>query len=46
MWLTITEGEGKGLSVRVEGERVLVGSAPENRVIIHDDSVDPMHALF
>jgi len=46
MWLTITEGEGKGLSVRVEGERVLVGSGPENRLIIHDDDVDPMHALF
>src|SRR3954470_21915079 len=46
MWLTITEGEGKGLSVRVEGERVLVGSGPENRLIIHDDDVDPIHALF
>jgi S1-C subfamily serine protease len=46
MWLTITEGEGKGLSVRVEGERVLVGSGPENRLIIHDDEVDPIHALF
>ena len=46
MWLSITEGDGKGLSVRVEGERVLIGSAPENRVIIHDDDVDPIHALF
>ena len=46
MWLTITSGEGKGLSVRVEGERVLVGSGPENRLIIHDDDVDPIHALF
>jgi S1-C subfamily serine protease len=46
MWLTITDGEGKGLSVRVEGERVLVGSGPENRLIIHDDTVDPIHALF
>jgi S1-C subfamily serine protease len=46
VWLTITEGDGKGLSVRVEGERVLVGSGPENRLIIHDDDVDPIHALF
>ena len=46
MWLTITSGEGKGLAVRVEGERVLVGSGPENRIIVHDDAVDPIHALF
>ena len=46
MWLTITSGEGKGLAVRVEGERVLVGSGPENRIIVHDEAVDPIHALF
>jgi 2-alkenal reductase len=46
MWLTITSGEGKGLAVRVEGERFLVGSGRECRLIVHDDSVDPIHALF
>ena len=46
MWLTITSGEGKGLAVRIEGERVLVGSGPENRLIVHDDGVDPIHALI
>src|SRR3954452_2306785 len=46
MWLTITSGEGKGLSVRVEGERCLVGSGRECRLIVHDDDVDPIHALF
>ena len=46
MWLTITSGEGKGLAVRVEGERFLVGSGRECRLIVHDDSVDPIHAMF
>ena len=46
MWLTITSGEGRGLAVRVEGDRVLVGSGRECRLIIHDDSVDPVHAMF
>ena len=46
MWLTITSGEGQGLAVRIEGQRVLVGSGPENRIIVHDDDVDPIHALF
>ena len=46
MWLTITSGEGRGLAVRVEGERFLVGSGRECRLIVHDDSVDPIHALF
>ena len=46
MWLSITAGEGKGLAVRVEGERFLVGSSRECRLIVHDDSVDPIHALF
>ena len=46
MWLTITAGGGKGLAVRVEGERVLVGSGSECRLIIHEESVDPVHALF
>jgi S1-C subfamily serine protease len=46
MWLTITAGEGKGLAVRVEGDRFLVGSGAECRLVIHDDGIDPMHALF
>ena len=46
MWLTVTAGEGKGLSVRIDGERCLVGSGRECRLIVHDDGVDPIHALF
>ena len=46
MWLTITAGTGTGLSVRIEGERCLVGSGRECRLIVHDDDVDAMHALF
>jgi S1-C subfamily serine protease len=46
VWLSITEGDGKGLSVRVEGERFLVGSGRECRLIVHDETVDPIHALF
>jgi S1-C subfamily serine protease len=46
VWLTITSGEGKGLAVRIEGDRCLVGSGRECRLVVHDDDVDPMHALF
>ena len=46
MWLSITSGEGKGLAVRVEGDRFLVGSGRESRLIVHDDDVDPIHAMF
>ena len=46
MWLTITAGEGEGLAVRVEGERFMVGSSRECRLIVHDDDVDATHALF
>src|SRR5687767_13727962 len=46
MWLSITQGEGAGLAVRVEGERFLVGSSRECRLIVHDDDIDPIHALF
>src|SRR3954471_411477 len=46
MWVTIGSGEGKGLSVRVEGERFLVGSGSECQLMIGDPQVSPLHAYF
>src|SRR3954471_22062341 len=46
MWVMIGSGEGKGLSVRVEGERFLVGSGPECQLMVSDESVSPLHAYF
>src|SRR4051794_23665823 len=46
MWVTIGSGEGKGLSVRVEGERFLVGTGEECQLRIGDESVSPLHAYF
>jgi S1-C subfamily serine protease len=46
MWVTIGSGEGKGLSVRVEGERFLVGSGSECQLMVGDTSVSPLHAYF
>ena len=46
MWVTIGSGEGKGLSVRVEGERFLVGSGPECQLMVSDPKVAPFHAYF
>src|SRR3954453_20968004 len=46
MWVTIGSGEGKGLSVRVEGERFLVGTGTECQLMIGDPSVEPLHAYF
>jgi S1-C subfamily serine protease len=46
MWVVIGSGEGKGLSVRVEGERFLVGSGSECQLMIGDDSAAPLHAYF
>jgi S1-C subfamily serine protease len=46
VWLTIRSGEGHGLAVRIEGERCLVGSGRDCRLVVHDDDVDPIHALF
>src|SRR4051794_38167040 len=46
MWVTIGSGEGKGLSVRVEGERFLVGSGPECQLMIGNESAAPLHAYF
>jgi S1-C subfamily serine protease len=46
MWVTIGSGEGKGLSVRVEGERFLVGSGTECQLMVGDPAVSPLHAYF
>src|SRR4051794_35593338 len=46
MWITIGSGEGKGLSVRVEGERFLVGTGPECQLMVGDPKVSPLHAYF
>src|SRR3954470_3499957 len=46
MWLTIGSGAGKGLSVKVEGERFLIGSGDECRLKVDDPRVDPLHAYF
>jgi S1-C subfamily serine protease len=46
MWVTIGSGEGKGVSVHVEGERFVVGSAPESQLMIGDPKVAPLHAYF
>ncbi|MEA2412019.1 MAG: putative serine protease PepD [Thermoleophilaceae bacterium] len=46
MWVSIGSGEGKGLSVRVEGERFLVGTGPECQLMLGDTSVAPLHAYF
>ena len=46
MWVVIGSGEGKGLSVRVEGERFLVGTGNECQLMINDESAAPLHAYF
>jgi S1-C subfamily serine protease len=46
MWVTIGSGEGKGLSVHVEGERFLVGTGTECQLMVGDDQVSPLHAYF
>src|SRR2546423_2427675 len=46
MWVTIGSGEGKGLSVRVEGERFLIGSGEECQLMVRGERVDPLHAYF
>src|SRR3954468_18502508 len=46
MWVTIGSGEGKGLSIRVEGERFLLGTGEECQLRIADGSVSPLHAYF
>ena len=46
MWVTVGSGEGKGVGVRVEGERFLVGTAPECQLMVGDPKVSPLHAYF
>ncbi len=46
MWVTIGSGEGEGLSVRVEGDRFLVGSGPESQLMVTGGDVKPLHAYF
>jgi S1-C subfamily serine protease len=46
MWVTIGSGEGRGVSVRVEGERFLVGSGDECQLMVGDPKVAPLHAYF
>ena len=46
MWVTIGSGEGEGLSVRVEGERFLVGSGQEAQLMVRGGDVKPLHAYF
>ena len=46
MWVTIGSGEGEGLSVRVEGERFLIGSGEECQLMVRGPGVQPLHAYF
>jgi S1-C subfamily serine protease len=46
VWVTIGSGEGRGLSVRVEGERFLVGTGSECQLMVGDAKVAPLHAYF
>jgi S1-C subfamily serine protease len=46
MWVSIGSGEGKGLSVRVEGERFLIGTGPECQLMVGDSKAAPLHAYF
>src|SRR3954465_6008204 len=46
MWLTIGSGDGQGLSVRVEGERFLVGTGAECQLMVGDPRAAPLHAYF
>jgi S1-C subfamily serine protease len=46
MWVTIGSGEGAGLSVRVEGERFLIGSGEECQLMVRGFGVEPLHAYF
>src|SRR2546423_15577922 len=46
MWVTIGSGERRGPSVRVEGERFLVGSGEECQLMVRGADVAPLHAYF
>ncbi len=44
--MTIGSGEGGGLSVRVEGDRFLIGSGPECQLLVGDPKAAPLRAYF
>src|SRR3954452_5359511 len=47
MWVTIGSGEGKGVSIHVEGERFLVGQGEECQLRLGGDGqVATLHAYF
>jgi S1-C subfamily serine protease len=46
MWVTIGSGDGQGLSVKVEGERFLVGTGTECQLMVADPKAAPLHAYF
>jgi S1-C subfamily serine protease len=46
MWVTIGSGAGKGLSIKVEGERFLVGTGSECQLRLDDPKASPLHAYF
>src|SRR3954447_11083609 len=46
MWVTIGSGEGKGLSVRVDGHRFVIGSGQESQLVLDDPRVEPLHAYI
>jgi S1-C subfamily serine protease len=46
MWVTIGSGDGQGLSVKVEGERFLVGTGAECQLMVGDPKAAPLHAYF
>jgi S1-C subfamily serine protease len=46
VWVTIGSGEGEGLSVKVEGERFLVGSGRECGLMLPGPGIEPLHAFF
>ncbi|HEY0630996.1 MAG TPA: trypsin-like peptidase domain-containing protein [Thermoleophilaceae bacterium] len=46
MWVTIGSGDGNGLSVKVEGERFLVGTGTECQLMLADPKAAPLHAYF
>jgi putative serine protease PepD len=46
MWVSIASGEGKGIAVRVEGQRFLVGTGSECQLRVDDPKAAPLHAYF
>jgi S1-C subfamily serine protease len=46
MWVTVGSEDGTDLSVRVEGERFLIGTGDESQMKLGDPNVAPLHAYF